>query len=128
AYWASRIQFEEDITKLIPTSEDSEHISDVVRSTKFADKTVINISTPHAGDVAALKDYADAFAAAMETDAARYIKRMQVRLEDDQLTALVDIVARNLPLFLDDGDYRRIDSLLRPDSVAANVKETYQAI
>src|SRR5690606_25336235 len=33
-----------------------------------------------------------------------------------------------LPLFLDEGDYRRIDSLLQPDSLVAIVDRTYRAI
>ncbi len=127
-YWASRIQFEEDITKLIPASEGSEYINEVLQSVKFADKTVINISTPQENNIAVLQEYADAFAAAMEREAAPYIQRLQVRLEDDQLTDLMDVVGRNLPLFLDDGDYRRLDSLLQPDSVTARVREAYGII
>src|SRR5690606_20821626 len=44
AYWASRIQFEEDITKLIPTGEGSELVTSVLQSANFADKTIINIA------------------------------------------------------------------------------------
>ncbi|MEC3879339.1 1-acyl-sn-glycerol-3-phosphate acyltransferase [Parapedobacter sp. 10938] len=128
AYWASRIRFEEDITKLIPTSEGSATISAVLRSANFADKTVINIAASDTGDIAALKAYADSFATAIGHAAAPYIERLQVRLEDDQLTDLMAVVANNLPLFLDESDYQRIDSLLRPDSVAAIVDRTYQAI
>lgn len=128
AYWASRIRFEEDITKLIPTSEDAEYINEVLQSANFADKTVINISATEPGDTEALKAYADSFATAISDAAGPYIQRLQVRLEDDQLADLMDVVADNLPLFLDDGDYRRIDSLLQPDSVAAIVDQTYEAI
>ncbi len=128
AYWGSRIRFEEDITKLIPASDGSETITEVLQSVKFADKTVINISTPTADQVGSLQAYADAFAAAMEQEADSYIDRLQVRLEDDQLMELLDLVAANLPLFLDENDYPHIDSLLQPDSVAASVREAYQTI
>jgi len=128
AYWASRIRFEEDITKLIPASDGSETLTEVLQSVKFADKTIINISTPTAGDLGALQAYADSFALAMEQRADPYIARLQVRLEDDQLTELLDLVSNNLPLFLNDNDYRRIDSLLHPDSVAGSVQEAYRTI
>ncbi len=128
AYWASRIRFEEDISKLIPSSEGSAHVSEVLRSTNFADKIVINIATPDRGDVTVLKAYADSFATAIMEAAAPYIERLQVRLEDDQFTELMALVSDNLPLFLDENDYRRIDSLLQPDSVVAIVDRTYRAI
>jgi len=128
AYWASRIRFEEDITKLIPADDGTGYITEVLQSVKFADKTVINISTPKAGDLRSLQEYADAFAAAMEQQAASYITRLQVRLEDDQLMELLELVSNNLPLFMDENDYRRIDSLLSSDSIAVSVQRAYQTI
>ncbi len=128
AYWASRIRFEEDITKLIPTGEGSETFSAVLQSANFADKTVVNISASTAGDIDALKTYADSFAMAIGHAAAPYIKRLQVRLADERLDELMTMVAGNLPLFLDECDYRSIDALLRPDSVTAVVDRTRRAI
>ncbi len=128
AYWASRVRFEEDITKLIPSSDSSATVTTILRSANFADKTVINITASDPADVDAIKAYADSFATAIGTAASPYIERLQVRLEDDQLTDLMALVEDNLPLFLDDGDYARIDSLLHPDSVAAIVDHTYRAI
>jgi len=128
AYGASRIRFEEDITKLIPAGEGSETITEVLQSVKFADKTVVHITADTAGDLRALQEYADAFTSAMEADASPYIDRMQVRLEDDQISALMELVSANLPLFLSEDDYRRIDTLLRPDSVAAAVRQAYERI
>ena len=128
AYWASRIRFEEDITKLIPTGDDGAHVTEVLNSASFADKIVINIAASEKGDVTALKAYADSFATVIGGAAAPYIQRLQVRLGDDQLSELMALVSDNLPLFLDENDYHRIDSLLQPDSVAAIVDHTYRAI
>ncbi len=128
AYWASRIRFEEDITKLVPTGEGSETITAVLQSANFADKTVVHITAADTGNTAALKAYADSFATAIDHAAAAYIGRLQVRLADDQLGELMAVVSGNLPLFLDEGDYRRIDSLLQPDSLASIVDRTYRAI
>ncbi|SKB74809.1 hypothetical protein SAMN05660226_02957 [Parapedobacter luteus] len=127
-YWSSRIRFEEDIMKLIPAGEDAERVANVMQSVKFADKIVINVATPEADNIAALQEYADAFAEAIERDAAPYIQRLQVQLADDQLLELMEVVRHNLPLFLTADDYRRIDSLLAPDSVAAKIQEAYQTI
>ncbi|MGV3762371.1 1-acyl-sn-glycerol-3-phosphate acyltransferase [Parapedobacter sp.] len=128
AYWASRIRFEEDITKLIPTGDDAAHVTEVLNSANFADKIVINIAASEKGDVTALKAYADSFATVIGGAAAPYIQRLQVRLGDDQLSELLALVSDNLPLFLDENDYHRIDSLLQPDSIASIVARTYRAI
>src|SRR5690606_10792879 len=128
AYWSSHIRFEEDITKLIPTNDSSGVVTDVLQSVKFADKLVINISASSAEEAGSLQAYADEFATIMEAEAARYMSRLQVRVEDDQLMELLALVSNNLPLFLDTSDYRHIDTLLQPDSVAANVRAAYQTI
>jgi len=128
AYWASRIRFEEDITKLIPAGEGAEQVNRVLEAVTFTDKLVINVMASEEGDVASMQAYADTFAAALEKEAGHLVRRMQVRLEDDQLLELVDMVNRNLPLFLDRDDYRRIDSLLHPDAVAAGVQSAYRTV
>ena len=42
-YLVSKIHFEEDISKLIPSSEDSKELQKVLKSTNFSDKLVVNI-------------------------------------------------------------------------------------
>ena len=127
-YWGSRIQFEEDIAKLIPMDEGSERINEVLQSVKFADKIIVNISTTEENNVAQLQTYADEFSEALEQAASPYIQHMQVRMEDDQLTELMDLVVNNLPIFLDADDYQQIDSLLQPATIAEKVQESYRAI
>ena len=127
-YWGSRIQFEEDIAKLIPMDEGSERINEVLQSVKFADKIIVNVLATQENDVALLQAYADEFSEKLEQVASPYIQHMQVRMEDDQLTELMDLVADNLPIFLDEDDYRQIDSLLQPEIITEKVQESYRAI
>src|SRR5690606_11585682 len=46
----------------------------------------------------------------------------------EQLIELVDLVSRNLPLFLDETDYRHIDRLLVPDSLRVIVAAAYETV
>ncbi len=108
--------------------EGSERINEVLQSVKFADKIVVNVSTNQDDDVASLQAYADEFSILLEQTAGPYIQHLQVRMDDDQLTELMDVVAENLPLFLDDEDYRQIDSLLQPAAIAETVRQAYQSI
>lgn len=129
AYLASRIQFEEDITRLVPADAESQHVTEVLQATQFADKVVINIRGEHPGDVETLQQYADEVGAALTApDMAPYVANVQIRLPEEQLGGLLDVVHRHLPLFLDEADYARIDSLTQPEALAQRVKETYHAI
>lgn len=129
AYLASRIQFEEDITRLVPADADSQRMTEVLQATQFADKIVINIRGEHPGDLDALQQFADEVGAALSApDMAPYVANVHVQLPEEQLGGLLDVVGRHLPLFLDETDYLRIDSLTQPEVLAQRVETTYRAM
>lgn len=126
-YWASRISFEEDISKLIPSGEDSEQINKVLQNTYFADKIIINISAEDSIHLTELQNYADELTDSLQKDSA-YIKKLQSKFDDDQLFDLLDFVSAHLPLYLDDSDYQKIDSLIQNENVKNKVQESYHSI
>lgn len=128
AYWTSRIRFEENITKLIPADESAAEVNRVLEAVTFTDHLVIHITAAPGSDETGLRAYADTFAQAISRSAGPLIEAMQVRLNDEQLIELVDLVSRNLPLFLDETDYRHIDRLLVPDSLRAIVAAAYETV
>lgn len=129
AYLASRIQFEEDITRLVPADAESQRVTEVLQATQFADKIIINIRGEHPGNLEILQRYADEVGAALTApDMAPYVAHVQVQLPAEQLGGLLEVVGRHLPLFLDETDYLRIDSLTQPEALAKRVETTYQAM
>lgn len=126
-YWASRINFEEDISKLIPSNEDSEQINRVLQNTNFSDKIIINISSENPGNLNQLQTYADELTDSLSTQS-DYIQKIQSKFDDDRMFELMDFVSSHLPLYLDDSDYQKIDSLIQPDSVENKVEESYHSI
>lgn len=129
AYLASRIQFEEDITRLIPTDTDSQRITEVLQATEFADKLIINVRSEKAGELQTLQEFAQEIDSVLSSpEMSKYIANIQVQIPEEQMGGLLEVVATHLPLFLDESDYARIDSLTEVDVLAERVKETYQAI
>ncbi|SMC31669.1 trifunctional MMPL family transporter/lysophospholipid acyltransferase/class I SAM-dependent methyltransferase [Moheibacter sediminis] len=126
-YWASRISFEEDISKLIPSAEDSQQINKVLQNTNFADKIIVNVSTSDSIHPGELQNYADELDSLLQKDSA-YIGKLQSKFEDDQMFDLLDFVSAHLPLYLEDSDYTKIDSLLQPDLIKQKVGDSYHSI
>ena len=125
-YWASRMNFEEDISKLIPSSEDSETINQVLKNVNFADKIIINISSGKEHNTAFLEAYADSLQSRLSSS--QNIGKLQAKFEDNKMMELLDFVSAHLPFYLDESDYVRIDSLLQPQNVSAKVDEAYSSI
>ena len=128
AFLASRIEFEEDISKLIPVNKEAEELQKVLKSVNFADKIIVNIQKKENGSVDDLTEYAARFLDSLNTDASEYIQSIQGKIEDEDVLNSIDFVYKNLPLFLDEADYEIISNKLSQDSIATITKENYKTL
>ncbi|MBM1105509.1 MMPL family transporter [Aurantibacter crassamenti] len=128
AFLASRIQFEEDISKLIPVNEESKQLQKVLKSVNFADKIIVNIQLQNDGSANDLTEFATHFLDSLNKTSADYIKDIQGKIEDEVVLKSIDFVYNNLPLFLDETDYKTIAKKLAQDSIAAITKENYKTL
>jgi hypothetical protein len=116
AYFGSRIQLEEDITRFIPKDPKTDKINFVLQNLKIKDKLVINIfqsdtSTPAAPEV--LMAVADSFHGALiRRYGASYIRDFTYRISDDLILKVYNTFYENMPLFLNEKDYAGIERRL----------------
>lgn len=126
-YFASKINFEEDINQIIPRNEKSDLTAKVLKQLNFSDKIIVIIENrSHDGNYQ-LSETADAF---LETinPLKRYIRSIQGKVNDDEISATFNFVNENLPLFLNGNDYREIGRKLQKDSIAGQVEENYRSL
>ncbi|GGH38444.1 glycerol acyltransferase [Mangrovimonas yunxiaonensis] len=126
-YFASNIEFEEDITKLIPTNSNNAQAQKVLKTVNFADKVVVHITTTQqtADD---LTRFAEMFLDTLNHKASNYITDIQGHIEDKTITSTMAFVYANLPLFLDAEDYKGIEQKMNPDSIKAITKGNYKTL
>ena len=123
---ASRIEFDDDITALIPATKDSKKVQEILESIAFTDKIIVNIRREGEGSVADLTQYASELLDSLEETGDTYIKNVQGKLNDEDLPNTLNLVYNNLPLFLDDFDYNAIASKLSKDSIAKITAQNYR--
>ncbi len=124
----SKLQFEEDISKLIPASEDTEELQKVLKSANFSDKLIVNIQLKSKGNFNDLTEYASAFIDSISTTSGDYISHIQGKVSDEDILETIDFVYDNLPLFLDENDYNSIQNKLSKDSIEAITQTNYKSI
>lgn len=127
-FLASRIEFEEDISKLIPVNKETEVLQKVLKSTNFADKIIVNIQRDKGGNTADLTEYATQFLDSLYANSSQYIKSVQGKIEDDDVLNSIDFIYQNLPLFLEPSDYLLISQKLQEDSISKITKENYKTL
>ncbi|WP_072348882.1 MMPL family transporter [Flavobacteriaceae bacterium A100] len=127
-FLASKMEFEEDITKLIPQSEKSSEVQKVLKQVNFADKIIVNIQRKENGSTEDLTEFASEFLDSISSTSEAYIKHIQGQVADEDVMNTLNFVYNNLPLFLDASDYQKIQNKLNKDSIQAITNANYKTL
>ena len=124
-YFARQVKFEEDISKILPKDKKIEKLNEVFQNSKFMDKLVVTVSqkdTSSGAEPDSLVAYTRAFVEKLQEKLSPYIRHINDKVDDDLAMELYNTVSDHLPIYLDDKDYRSIDTLITP----AKLKETLE--
>lgn len=128
-FWtATTLNFNEDISQLIPSNNKNKKLQEVLNTVKFTDKIIVNISRGKGGELSDVINYASDFNDSISTHYNNYIKSIQGKVEDETALETIDFVYNNLPLFLNEKDYSAIQQKINPDSLKAITKANYKTI
>lgn len=127
-----RLGYKEDISDFLPLESDEATAMRAFRHYSGANRIVVAFeaadSTPAGCDAvtAAIDDFATCLA---ETDTARVVRDFVCRVSLDETAERATEIFRYIPYFLDEADYRRMDSLLaRPGFVSSGIESARQQL
>ncbi|MFC7347427.1 MMPL family transporter [Chryseobacterium zhengzhouense] len=126
-FFASKINFEEDINQIIPKNDKSDLTAKVLKQLNFSDKIIVIIENKSKDDQFQLSETADIFLHKIEP-LQKYIGSVQGKVNDNEISETFDFVNQNLPLFLDENDYQEIERKLNKDSIAKQVENNYVSL
>ncbi len=127
-FFASKISFQENITQLIPSNNQSEITSKVLQQVNFADKTTIIIKRSESGSTEDLTQYASLFLDSINKECKPFIGKIQGKVEDENLQESYDFIHSNLPIFLEDKDYETIQNKIQNDSLSNILEANYKSL
>ncbi|MCJ7933650.1 MAG: MMPL family transporter [Chryseobacterium sp.] len=126
-FFASKINFEEDINQIIPKNEKSDLTAKVLKQLNFSDKIIVIIENKSSEDSFLLSETADTFLQKIEP-LQKYIGSVQGKVNDHEISETFDFVNQNLPLFLNENDYKEIERKIQKDSIARQVESNYVSL
>ncbi|MEN9489427.1 MAG: hypothetical protein RL494_1692 [Bacteroidota bacterium] len=126
-FFATRISFQENITQLIPSNDESGITSKVLEQVNFADKITIIIKKQN-GSTDDLTQYANTFITELESKCKPYVGKIQGKIDEENIQETFDFVYQNLPLFLDKNDYATIQNKIQNDSISKIVEANYKSL
>lgn len=128
---ASRIELEEDVTRIFPDDERVQKLNTIFSHARLAERVVVMVSVKDStsqGDPEALVTCADTLAARIQAQLGPYVKKVSLRVDDVGFMQVFRSIPHNLPVYLDSGDYVVLDSLSRPDVARRALQENYRQL
>lgn len=117
------LSYKEDISDFLPLDEKNQTALSVYQDISGANKIYAIIATHDTIDVNPqdLADGIELFVGKVENaDSLNYIKDIMKEVDMDKMLGIADIVYENIPYFLKEEDYARIDSLLADQNYIVN--------
>ena len=131
-YFSSKITFEEDISKMLPVDKNAGNINLITQNSAFSDKLIINVflsDTNAAPAPEKLIAFTNELADTLQNEFfSPFIKEIRYKISENLMSEVYSIIYKNLPVFLDKNDYKKIDSLITEQAVSASFKKNYKTL
>ncbi|MCB0520359.1 MAG: MMPL family transporter [Lewinellaceae bacterium] len=130
-FLAFQIKLEEDITKALPDNEKTARFNDIFQNSKFLEKLIVTVSqkdTTAPADPDRLVEYTEALVERLDSTVGQYIASMQVRVDDEVALQLFDYMHEHLPSFLEEEDYKLIDTLTAPENIPGKLEDDLRTL
>lgn len=130
-YFALQVRFEEDVTRFFPDTQDARSSEIVFQNLKVKDKIVVML---YARDSTAGRCTPDRLIEAgarlkdtlLGKAAPEYINDIFAEVDAGMIGGVTDFIYDNLPIFLTEEDYARLDTMLTDEKIAARMRTNYR--
>lgn len=119
-YGIIKIDFQEDISSFLPQNKENERINFAYQHVGATNKIIVNIGMADTSvqfDQDLIIAAVDTFVNRIQTIDSIYIKKIDYKVGQDNIWELSQFITQNLPYFLTEDDYPRIDSLIREEAI-----------
>lgn len=131
-FYASKLKFTEDISKVLPKNEKIGKMSFVFKNSKLLEKLVFNIHFADSGlsdDNSSLITFAEEFSNSLENKfIPSHLESIDQAPDSRSMQELYYFFLDNLPLFLDKEDYDQIDTLISKHNIKGAIDANYKLL
>lgn len=125
-FLGSQLKLNEDVLSIIPKNPENERINFVFQNLDASDKIIVKInlgdSTLTEPDL--LTEQAEIIADSLHPLLLnQQLKEITYKTDESQFIEVLDFMFVNIPYFLNEEDYKRLDSLLTPEKMAELMEE-----
>lgn len=123
-FFASKIELKEDISSMLPDSKALHAMNDAISKTQAGEQVIFLASFTNSSyrDSDSLVNAANDFTAKFSAQFDEYIDTIMLQPGSGMEEAITGIVQQNLPLFLTEEDYDKIDTLVQEEQISKTLE------
>ena len=123
---ASQIRFKEDISGFLPEDKENERINKAYRYVASSNKMMVYCAGVDSTDESKETqiEAIELLVSQLESLDTGYIKSLFYKVDPAQMSTISSFVVNNMPYFMDDSDYQRLDTLLTNEYIAEQIENT----
>ncbi len=125
------LKLNEDVNSFFPVEKGTLSSSEVIQNLKMKDKIFILVTakdslTGNADPDEMISAMTDFVSDIQGEEGKEYIKKVDLSIDSNALSSVVDFIYARLPFLLEDKDYLRLDSILTVDGLSKRMAINYQ--
>ncbi len=128
-YLALQIKIEEDVSRFFPKDKKIESLRTIFQNSRFSDRLVFMVSAPGASNSYSpdsLLQFGEQLSQNLKTVPG--VKEVTLRVNDELAENLLNAIYKHLPVFLEEGDYPKLDSLVQPSTVRETLQKNFKTL
>lgn len=129
-FFALQVRFEEDVTRFFPDTQDAKSSEIVFQNLKVKDKIVVMLyarDTTHPVSTDRLIKAGNELKDSLLHKASpEYINDIFAEVDVNMITGVTDFIYDNLPIFLTEADYQRLDTMLTAEKIDLRMQTNYR--
>lgn len=120
---AFRVTLKEDISSMLPDSKAIRAMNDVISHTQAGEQVIFLVSFTDSTytNADSLIGATNTFTGRLNEQYARWIDTISLQIGQGYEEELVQVFQNNLPVFLNESDFRQLDTLLQPGAINATL-------
>ncbi len=126
------LKLEEDINKAIPGKAEKDKLQIAFQNTSLADKVIINICAADSMNEISpdsLMAFAEELGTELNSEKFKpYLSNIFYKVNDSLFNTVLSVFYENYPLFLNENDLSKLDSLTSPENVNISLQKAYESL
>ena len=120
-FFATKINFSEDISGFLPDDKQNEQANYAYQHIGASNTIMVYFSNENDEDV--IPDAIDEFVNYLyDNDIESYINNLQYSIDESEIIGKMSFISQNLPYFLEEDDFERIDSLITKENIFKQIE------